>query len=74
MFDPNVSGLDRAVRVALGLAILSLAWSGVIGGQLGMALKILGFVPFLTGIVGWCPLYTIFRFSTNGGFHRTRTT
>lgn len=74
MFDNNESGVDRVTRVTLGLAILSLGWSGVIAGQLGMAFKILGFVPLLTGIVGWCPLYTIFRFSTRGGVHRTRTT
>lgn len=74
MFENNVSRVDRVARVALGLVILSLGWSGVVGGWLGMAFKILGFVPLLTGIVGWCPLYTIFRLSTDGGVHRTPTT
>ncbi len=74
MLDNNEAGMDRVVRITLGLAILSLGWSGVIAGQLGMAFKILGFVPLLTGIVGWCPLYTLLRFSTDGGVHRTRTT
>ena len=29
-------------------------------------LGIVGFVPLLTGLVGWCPLYTVFKFRTNG--------
>ena len=74
MFESNVSRVDRVARVTLGLVILSLGWSGVVGGWLGMTFRIVGFVPLLTGIVGWCPLYTIFRLSTEGGVHRTRTT
>lgn len=74
MFDVNESGMDRVARVTAGLAILSLGWSGAVAGQLGMAFKILGFLPLLTGIVGWCPLYTLFKFSTDGGVHRTRAT
>lgn len=74
MFDSNEAGLDRVARITLGLALLSLGWSGAVGGGLGMAFKIFGFVPLLTGIVGWCPLYALFGVGTNGGFHRTRTT
>ena len=52
------------VRVLLGVALLWLGWGGVVDGTLGPVLKIVGFVPLLTGIVGWCPLYAPLRFST----------
>lgn len=61
----NESGIDRVIRVVVGLALLALGWTGVVGGVAGEIFKYLGFVPLLTGIVGFCPLYTLFKFRTN---------
>jgi hypothetical protein len=61
----NESGVDRLIRVVAGVIILALGWTGIVGGTFGLVLKILGFIPLLTGIVGWCPLYALFRFRTN---------
>jgi hypothetical protein len=61
----NESGIDRVIRVVVGLALLALGWTGMVGGVVGEIFKYLGFVPLLTGIVGFCPLYTLFKFRTN---------
>lgn len=55
----NVGGLDRTLRIALGLALISAAATSTIGiwGYLGV-------VPLLTGMVGWCPPYAIFGLNT----------
>jgi len=55
----NESALDRAIRVALGLALLSLT---VIGPHTLWGL--VGLVPLVTGAVGSCPLYSLFGLST----------
>lgn len=60
----NEAGWDRLARVVLGVVLLYLGWAGVVGGTAGLVLKIFGFVPLVTGIVGWCPLYTLFGFTT----------
>lgn len=60
----NEAGWDRVVRVILGLVLLYLGWFGVVSGGWGTFLKIIGFVPLLTGLVGWCPLYTVTNFKT----------
>jgi uncharacterized membrane protein YuzA (DUF378 family) len=60
----NESNMDRVIRVVVGLALLALGWTGMVGGGLGLVFKILGFIPLLTGIVGFCPLYAIFKFKT----------
>ncbi len=61
----NESGVDRIIRVILGIALLALGWGGVVTGGWGVFLKVIGFVPLLTGIVGFCPLYALLRMRTN---------
>lgn len=60
----NESGLDRVIRIVLGLVLLYLGFSGVVGGGLGVLLIVLGFIPLLTGVAGWCPLYALFKIRT----------
>lgn len=61
----NKSGMDRVIRIILGLVILALGWGGVVTGGFGVFLKVIGFVPLLTGIVGVCPIYLLLKFRTN---------
>ena len=57
----NEGSADRILRVAVGLAVLSLAF---VGPKTPWAW--LGLVPVLTGLVGWCPLYTLLGINTCG--------
>jgi hypothetical protein len=61
----NESGLDRLIRVALGVVLLALSFGGVVTGGLGIVLIVLGAIALLTGIIGFCPLYTFLKFRTN---------
>jgi hypothetical protein len=62
----NEGTVDRVVRVVAGLVLLALGWGEVVTGTWGTVLKVLGFVPLLTGLVGWCPLYAVLHLSTRG--------
>lgn len=55
----NEGTADRIFRVIIGLAILSTV---VVGPQSMWGL--VGLVPLLTGLVGFCPLYTVFGFNS----------
>ena len=57
----NEGSLDRIIRVILGLIILAL-WFVLQGNAQYLAL--IGLIPLITGIIGWCPLYTIFGINT----------
>src|SRR5512132_1369595 len=57
----NVGSVDRIIRIALGLALLALI--GVLDGELRW-LGLIGLVPLLTGVVGWCPAYGLFGVDT----------
>jgi hypothetical protein len=61
----NEAGWDRIARVVLGIVLLYLGWAVVISGGWGIFLKVIGFVPLLTGLIGWCPLYSLFKIRTN---------
>lgn len=61
----NESGLDRVIRVAIGVTLITLYASGIAAGWLGVFCLILGGILTLTGAIGFCPLYSIFKFKTN---------
>ena len=59
LFPRNVHNIERIVRVLVGIGILSLAF---IGPETPWGF--VGIVPIVTGLIGTCPLYTVFGFST----------
>ncbi len=61
----NESTADRIIRVVVGVLLLALGWGGVVTGTLGTVFKFLGFLPLLTGLIGWGPAYSLFKFRTN---------
>lgn len=56
----NVGGVDRAIRVVVGLGLLSLVFVGpkTSWGWIGL-------LPLLTGVFRFCPAYLPFKFSTH---------
>jgi len=60
----NEASWDRIARVVLGVVLIYLGFSDTVSGGLGVFLGILGFVPLITGLVGWCPIYAITKFRT----------
>jgi hypothetical protein len=57
----NVGGVDRVIRILLGCAILSLVV--LLDGSLRWV-GLIGVVPLITGLAGWCPAYTLFHVSS----------
>jgi hypothetical protein len=55
----NEGTLDRALRVILGLAVLSLT---MVGPHSPWGL--VGLVPLATGLIGFCPLYSVLGIRT----------
>lgn len=55
----NVGGIDRILRIVIGLVLIGLTLTGTIGvwGWIGV-------VPLATGLVGWCGAYALFGWKT----------
>ncbi len=58
----NVGKVDRWIRIVIGVVLLSLIvflsggirWIGLIG-----------LIPLITGLVGYCPIYSLLKIKTN---------
>ncbi len=57
----NAGKVDRIARVVVGLGVLSLAF---VGPQTPFGY--IGIVPVLTGLFGYCPLYSVLGVNTCG--------
>jgi hypothetical protein len=55
----NVGGIDRVLRIIVGLALIGLTLAGLIGwwGWIGV-------VPLGTALLGYCPLYPLLGLNT----------
>ncbi len=55
----NVHSIERVIRVVVGVALISMAF---VGPQSMWFL--LGIVPLATGLLGWCPPYSMLGINT----------
>ncbi|MBO7080926.1 MAG: DUF2892 domain-containing protein [Neisseriaceae bacterium] len=55
----NVGGIDRILRILVGVALIALTLTKVIGiwGWIGV-------VPLATGLISFCPLYPLLGINT----------
>jgi drug/metabolite transporter (DMT)-like permease len=63
MFATNVGGVDRVLRIVVGLALLAWFFMDQGTGFWHWA-KLIGIVPLATGLMSSCPLYSILGLST----------
>ena len=62
----NVGNADKTIRIVLGIVIIALGfyyesyWGAI------------GLIPLITGIIGTCPIYSLFNLSTAPG-SKTKT-
>jgi hypothetical protein len=55
----NVGGIDRMLRIVVGLVLVALAATGTVG-----AWGWIGVVPLATGLFRFCPFYPLLGMST----------
>lgn len=55
----NVGGIDRILRIIVGLVLIGLAAAGTVGwwGWVGV-------IPLVTGLFRFCPLYVLLGMNT----------
>ena len=61
----NEGIVDRAIRVVVAAVLIGVGL-GVVGGTGGIIMAVIGVIPALTGLSGFCPLYIPFGIDTRG--------
>lgn len=59
--NPNVGSVDKVIRLILAAVFFSLFF--ILQGDLKW-IGLIGIVPLVTALAGWCPLYTVFGIKT----------
>jgi len=54
----NVGGIDKIARILVGIALIIWALAG------GPVWAWIGVMPLATGLLGWCPAYTLLGMNT----------
>ena len=57
----NVGGIDRVLRIAVGIVLLSLVF--ILEGS-ARYWGLVGLLPLVTGLFRFCPAYSLFGLST----------
>jgi hypothetical protein len=57
----NESSWDSVIRIFSGFFLLYLGLGGSLLGTPAVLADILGLFLLLTGVIGFCPLYTLFK-------------
>lgn len=59
----NVGGIDKVVRIVVGAALVALTFVGPFTATL-YPWGLIGIVPLVTGLIGWCPAYSLLGIKT----------
>lgn len=60
----NVGTIDKVVRIVVGGALVALTFVGPYTQTL-YPWGLIGLVPLATGLIGWCPAYSLLGVRTN---------
>ena len=59
-----MSSMDRIIRTVVAVIIGVLIFTNVVSGTLAIILGVVAVIFLVTALIGFCPLYTLFKFST----------
>lgn len=59
-----------AVRLVIGIALLALGFLHAVTGTLAIAAYIVGGIAIVTGVVRYCPAWSIFGINTGSAAHK----
>ncbi len=61
----NVGGIERGIRVTIGIVLLGSAFFHVLTGVLGIVAYVVGGIAVLTGLIAYCPAWAVCGINTS---------
>lgn len=63
----NMGSVDRTLRLLVVAFVALLFFTDRVSGALAIVLAMVAAIFFVTGVIGWCPLYSLVGLSTRKG-------
>ncbi len=60
----NMGSADRIIRAVIAVLFGILIFTNAVSGVLAIVLGVIAVIFLVTALIGFCPLYTIFGWST----------
>lgn len=60
----NVGGIERSIRIVLGVALIAAGALAGLSEGLTIAAYVVGAVALVTGAIGYCPAWQLFGINT----------
>jgi len=60
----NMGNIDRIIRMLIAVVVSVLYFMDILTGTLGIVLMAFAGIFILTSLISFCPLYTLFGFSS----------
>lgn len=60
----NIGNTDKIIRILVAMVVAVLFFMDIITGTAGIVLLILGGILLVTGLTGFCGIYTLFGINT----------
>ena len=61
----NVGSIDKIIRIIIAIAAFYFAYTGKVESPWNYVLYVVGAIMVFTSILGTCPLFSIFKISSN---------
>lgn len=61
----NVGGIDRIIRLLLGVVLLCAAFLHAVTGTWAIVAYVVGGIALITGLVGYCPAWSLLGINTS---------
>jgi uncharacterized membrane protein HdeD (DUF308 family) len=68
--SPNVGGMDRGIRIVIGIVLLALGFMHVVTGTVAMVAYFIGAIALVTGVIRFCPAWAMFGINTRFAEHK----
>jgi len=62
--NKNVGLADRIIRIILGVILIYVGWVVWENNTAGIVIDVVGVILIITGIIGYCSIYKIFKINT----------
>ena len=66
----NVGGVDRGIRILVGIGLVVLGLLHVVTGTAAIVAYVVGAVALVTGTIRFCPAWSIFGINTASAQHK----